>query len=319
LTLFLLTSLREQIKTDPNRQQPGLRHVTVIEEAHAIVGKSGEAKASEVVSDPKAYAAEYVSRMLAEVRALGEGIVIADQLPSAVAPEAVKNTSTKLVHRLVSNEDRSDIGGSMLFRDMEYEEVARLSPGEAYYYTEGMYRPRLIRGLNPQEFLQYGSPPLRASLLPYLEKDRWHRKNRENRAWDAVWVVQDYLKSMMDYMAEKRQLLLPGNLVPDEIDFALALEDPEDRRRRLLSISGKIQGASDAVLAVVIQEYYHKKIRRLQPVIADGCRFNRVIKTEAERIEKTYNETVHPCYTSLQNDLDRALARVKQLLKEGLP
>ncbi|TFH03797.1 MAG: ATP-binding protein, partial [Spirochaetales bacterium] len=79
LTLFLLSSVRESIRVDPARRKKGLHHIIVIEEAHNIVGRTGQAIASEEVVDPKAFAAQYVSRMLAEMRALGEGIIIADQ------------------------------------------------------------------------------------------------------------------------------------------------------------------------------------------------------------------------------------------------
>ena len=44
----------------------------------------------------------YIVKMLAEVRALREGIIIADQLPTAMAPEVIKNTNIKLIHRPVS-------------------------------------------------------------------------------------------------------------------------------------------------------------------------------------------------------------------------
>ena len=66
------------LRYSKQRREPGSHHVTVIEEAHKIVGRTGTAHASEEIVDPKAFAAEYVSRMLAELRALGEGIVIAD-------------------------------------------------------------------------------------------------------------------------------------------------------------------------------------------------------------------------------------------------
>ena len=73
LTLFLLSALRAHIKVDPKRRVKALHHVTVIEEAHNIVGRTGSAKASEEIADPKAFAAHYVSRMLAELRGLGGG------------------------------------------------------------------------------------------------------------------------------------------------------------------------------------------------------------------------------------------------------
>ena len=39
------------------------------------------------------------------MRALGEGILIADQLPTAIAPEAIKSTNLKVMHRVVAAED----------------------------------------------------------------------------------------------------------------------------------------------------------------------------------------------------------------------
>ncbi|MBI1390124.1 MAG: hypothetical protein GC154_16910 [bacterium] len=174
LTLFILAAIREEIRVDPKRRASGLHHVTVIEEAHNIVGRAGKAKASEEAADPKAFAAQYVSRMLAELRALGEGIVIADQLPSTVAPEVVKNTGTKLAHRLVSKDDREDLGGAMLLGSTEMEEIARLSPGEAYFYTEGLYRPRRVRCLNANAYLRLTEEaPAGAAILEHLAADDW--------------------------------------------------------------------------------------------------------------------------------------------------
>ncbi|MCP4612955.1 MAG: ATP-binding protein [Planctomycetes bacterium] len=181
LTLFLLSSIREQIKIDPNRRHKDLHHVTVVEEAHNIVGRTGSAKASEEIADPKAFAAQYISRMLAELRALGEGIIIADQLPSAVAPEVVKNTGTKLAHRLVSNEDREDLGGAMLLGGTEIEEIARLKPGEAYFYTEGLHLPRRVRCLNTNIYLKLTDFIDATSIVAVITEEDWFNDNKKNR------------------------------------------------------------------------------------------------------------------------------------------
>ena len=181
LTLFLLTAIREYIKVDPKRKAKGLHHVTVIEEAHNIVGKAGNAKASEEIADPKAFAAHYVSRMLAELRALGEGIIIADQLPSAVASEVVKNTGTKIAHRLVSKEDRKELGYAMLLGESEIEEIARFSHGEAYFYTEGLYRPRRVQCLNANEYLHLDKIPDKNMLIKLIQDDEWFIKSKKEK------------------------------------------------------------------------------------------------------------------------------------------
>ena len=194
LTLFLLAAIREQIKIDPNRRHKDLHHVTVIEEAHNIVGRTGSAKASEEIADPKAFAAQYISRMLAELRALGEGIIIADQLPSAVAPEVVKNTGTKLAHRLVSNEDREDLGGAMLLGGTEIEEIARLKPGEAYFYTESLHLPRRVRCLNANKYLKLTDYIDAASLVSIITEEAWFINNKENR----MSVLNETLSATLD-------------------------------------------------------------------------------------------------------------------------
>ena len=37
---------------------------------------------------------------LAEIRAYGEGLIIAEQIPAKIIPDAIKNTAVKILHRL---------------------------------------------------------------------------------------------------------------------------------------------------------------------------------------------------------------------------
>lgn len=182
LILFLLSAIWEEIRITRG-QTNDLKHVTVIEEAHNIVGRAEHANLSENLADPKAHAAEYIVRMLAEIRALGEGIVIADQLPSAVASSVVKNTSTKLAHRLVSLIDREDLGGAMLLQGPQMKEIARLEPGQAYYFTEGLYAPRKITCLDAGRFLglEKREPPDNHELSLVAQKEDWFMALKKNR------------------------------------------------------------------------------------------------------------------------------------------
>lgn len=172
LTLFLLMSLRERLLSIP-KTGTGLRLVLVLEEAHNLVGRTGPAKSSEESADPKAFAAETICRMLVELRALEVGVIIVDQHPSAVAPEVVKATGTKLAFRQVDKDDREDLGASMLLGPLEIEEIARLRSGEAYFYTEGLHGPRRIQTPNLHERYDLSKDVIRGAILPYLENDPW--------------------------------------------------------------------------------------------------------------------------------------------------
>jgi hypothetical protein len=204
LTLFILTAIREDVKAARVSEHGVVHHVTVLEEAHNLVGRTKEARASEENADPKAFAAEFVTRMLAEMRALGEGMLIADQLPSAVAPEVVKNTSTKLAHRLVSVDDREDLGGAMLLDAAQTEEIARLQPGEAYFYTEGLYRPRRVRVPFSLGYLGLkGGFPRDADLRRVLEEEVWFVLGALARGREKAKTL---LARIWEYLGSARQV-----------------------------------------------------------------------------------------------------------------
>lgn len=172
LTLFLFTAIREFVRTDKKRSGR-LRYVIFIEEAHNIIGRSSEFRASEDVADPKAFATELICRMLAELRALGIGIVIIDQLPSAVAPEVIKNTASKLAFQLVANQDREELGGTMLFGETEFEDIARFRPGQAYLITKDYHGPQKITTFNFAEKLAKYKIPDNSELRAIINKESW--------------------------------------------------------------------------------------------------------------------------------------------------
>ena len=170
--LFLLMAIWEKVQTTP-WSGSGVRFVVLLEEAHNIVGVSTSSSASEENADPRAHASELICRMLAELRALGVAIVILDQMPSAVAPQVIKNTASKLLFRVPDPADREVIGGAMLFGPEELEEIARSSPGDAYFHTEGYFGPRRIRATNLQAAWNLPLPPFGEAILPYLRDDPW--------------------------------------------------------------------------------------------------------------------------------------------------
>ena len=137
MTLLVLTQIREALSVTPSSK---LRHVLILEEAHNLIGPSSYSESGEN-ADPKTAATAYIVKLLAEVRALGQGIIIADQLPSKLAPEVLKNTSLKICHRLVSGDDRGQMGQTMQASAAQLEHVASLLPGQALVSFEGLQRP----------------------------------------------------------------------------------------------------------------------------------------------------------------------------------
>src|SRR5262249_11859816 len=78
----------------------GLQHLLVLEEAHRLLANVGR-RTSEEEADPRGKAVDTFTNLLSEIRAYGQGVVIADQIPVKLAPDVIKNTNLKIAHRVV--------------------------------------------------------------------------------------------------------------------------------------------------------------------------------------------------------------------------
>ncbi|MBT2233325.1 ATP-binding protein [Nonomuraea sp. NEAU-A123] len=135
----------------------GLRHVIVIEEAHRLLRDRGTGRAS-------THAVELLAGMLAEIRAYGEGIVVAEQIPTKLVTDVVKNTALKVVHRLPAEDDRQLVGAAMNLSEEQSRHVVSLQPGSAAVFADGMDRPLRVRvplGESRERLLAGPPPPIR--------------------------------------------------------------------------------------------------------------------------------------------------------------
>jgi hypothetical protein len=114
----------------------GLRHLTVLEEAHRLLRRPDQ-------SGPAAHAVELFAALLAEVRAYGEGLVIAEQIPTKLVSDVIKNTAIKIVHRMPARDDRDSVGATMNLSDAQSRYLITLSPGTGAVFTDGMDHPVL--------------------------------------------------------------------------------------------------------------------------------------------------------------------------------
>lgn len=132
---LIITRLAECMK-QRHRRQPGFQHLTLIEEAHRLLTRPepGDGGARKM-------GVEMFANLLAEVRKYGEGLIIADQIPNKLVPDVIKNTNTKIVHRLFAADDRNTIGDAMGLSDEQKDFLPMLLPGETVIYCGGWHAP----------------------------------------------------------------------------------------------------------------------------------------------------------------------------------
>ncbi len=102
---FILTNLLQAVQY-LHRKNPDFQHITLIEEAHRLLSRYVPGD-----SMNKKQGVEVFSDMLAEVRKYGESLIIVDQIPDKMTPEVLKNTNTKIVHKLFARDDKEAVSG----------------------------------------------------------------------------------------------------------------------------------------------------------------------------------------------------------------
>lgn len=137
---FLLLSLYEYRKSqyaydaDYRRraQENRLLHLTLIEEAHNVLLKP-EGNAA---NNPQKVVADLFTNMLSEIRSYGQGMMIVDQYPTRLIPDAIKNTNYKIVHRLASPDDAQVMAASTALRPEQMALIPALGPGNAIIFGD---------------------------------------------------------------------------------------------------------------------------------------------------------------------------------------
>ncbi len=131
---LILGGISEAIR-QKHRMQPQFRHLTLVEEAHRLLSRP------EPGDTARGNAVDEFANLLAEVRKYGEGLIIADQIPAKLIPDVIKNTHTKIVHRLFAEDDRRTMGEAMMMNDKQRDFLPNLGVGEAIVFCGGWHAP----------------------------------------------------------------------------------------------------------------------------------------------------------------------------------
>lgn len=228
LIVYILNEYRMDQKQGNNQ---GLRHVTVLEEAHNLL-KSSSQNDSELIGK----SVEMISSTIAEIRTYGEGFIIVDQSPSSVDISAIKNTNTKIVLRTPEANDRQAVGHSIGLTEDQVNEIAKLPSGVAVVYQNDWLSPVLtmIDKANVQESTYVPDSveeiinlkTARTNLITML-LSKWIRskKLRKSELYGSLDVVRlshqnrNFLKKQID-----NYMFLGGNLYWDDIEFPTLIQ-----------------------------------------------------------------------------------------------
>lgn len=136
---FILININEALKVkykEYKNKGEEFRHITLIEESHRLLSKFMPGD-----SPNKKLGVETFADMLAEVRKYGESLIIVDQIPNKLTPEVLKNTNTKIVHKIFAQDDKEAIGNTMALNDEQKEFLSNLETGRAIVSNPNFIKP----------------------------------------------------------------------------------------------------------------------------------------------------------------------------------
>ncbi len=127
---LLLLQLQEHRISENIESNGGLRHITVLEEAHTLLTRTSTTQTQES-ANLQGKSVEMFANAIAEMRTYGQGFIIADQSPGLLDMSVIRNTNSKIIHRLPSLEDRELVGYAAGLNNSQIDELSKLECGVA--------------------------------------------------------------------------------------------------------------------------------------------------------------------------------------------
>ena len=283
LMVYILNEYRVDRKTENNS---GLKHITVLEEAHNLL-KNTSGGASELVGK----SVEMLTQTIAEIRTYGEGFIIVDQSPSSVDIAAIKNTNTKIVLRTPEANDRDAVGRSMGLTENQVNEIAKLPSGVAVVYQNDWVSPVLTMvdkaNVKESEYIadslttitplkEARSEIISMMMQPWIKREQYRRKKlfADLRVLELSRSLKKLISGYVeDYAFMKGNFFWNNNDIPTLqrcIKAVLGLSDAEFER---ILLTGKPENLKKYVVAKT-QTFTNEEIEEicnvLTKVVNDG-------------------------------------------------
>lgn len=264
---ILVLKLQEFRMSESVEHNSGLRHITVLEEAHNLLRHtSGEQ--SQESANLQGKSVEMLANAIAEMRTYGEGFVIADQSPGLMDMSVIRNTNTKIILRLPDEGDRQLVGKAAGLNDAQIGELARLERGVAAIFQSDWLEPvlckvdkfenaePLARGSDVSQWVDKDAEAVRMVLNNALLDSKCELKSETVdtlRKWYRANSVSAKTKELFECVIEgselddRQQLLLIYHVVGNRLKTAITKEDACAVAIR--AMAGQYNIAADSELA----------------------------------------------------------------------
>ena len=258
---LLVLKLQEYRMNDVSSS--GLKHVTVLEEAHNLLKRTSTEQLSES-SNLIGKSVEMLTNAIAEMRSFGEGFIIADQAPGLLDLAVIRNTNTKIILRLPNQDDRELVGKAANLNDDQITELAKLPCGVAAVYQNEWIEPVLCSVQMTEKIEPFSAGKIKGNTS---QKTTFSPKEK----LDIVKLLFNGTELPKD-LAET----LPNRILSARSRFIVA--DAKEKRSNY--------DRKDTVIGVVLAELYNDIARQLSDINSKTSNFNELLFAYSPVLEK---------------------------------
>ncbi|MDR0906783.1 MAG: DUF87 domain-containing protein [Oscillospiraceae bacterium] len=292
---ILVLKLQEFRMSEDVEHNSGLRHITVLEEAHNLLRRTSSEQSQES-SNLQGKSVEMLANAIAEMRTYGEGFIIADQSPGLMDMSVIRNTNTKIIMRLPDESDRRLVGKAAGLNDSQVDELSRLEQGVAAISQSDWLEPVLCK---IDEFTD------KQSVKDRFKTDAFDWTDDENSAIQQFLSVAldvehiELTKDVVDKVRNWYGILALSPKARDVFENVLEANDIDDRQKLLLVyyvVGGKLKDIvvrEDAITEVnqtLLGKYGVEEnsevIRRINELFLLYFPLNTVLDNTIEPVEK---------------------------------
>lgn len=287
---LMVIFINEYRQTHGRRQknQSPLAHLLVIEEAHRLLKNTNTEKTSEDMGNPKGKAVEHFTNMIAEMRSYGQGVIVAEQIPSKLAPDVIKNSSNKIVQRLVAVDDQTTMANTIGIEAKDAMQLGSLSMGEALCHKEGM------------------SKPVTVSIIPtddVMVTDGMLYNGNGNERINKI-NISILNEAIGNKLSEFTIQLVNSLLIQDEIYIKAAIDKYREEIKKAylmngipLVTNGHERDLQSEIIAKSVEQYLMRGIYRMKGLVSDEME---------EELLATFNNPSEDHITKLRELLKKA-------------
>jgi len=233
LTGILTVGISEYLTANPKKE---LSHLLVLEEAHHFLKRVG---GSTTYAEPtsKQRAIDNIVEMLRTQRGKGLCLILVDQLPSSIAPEAVKLPSNVIIHTLTDIEERVLVGRQALCTDAQIKHIGGMAVGETVV--------RLMIDSVPRN--------VQVAQIEYLLTKPLHKKS---------WT-DEMVKKAMNAVYDANPELRESHALSSDLKNILRGKQVREERPRIVEIPSDDVAAnvSEIVESPLFAEQYLRRIK----------------------------------------------------------